>query len=54
MEEQTLVSREIVEGYLVEYYEVDDTIGFSVAITESAEIEFDSEDVTIPAYARTG
>ena len=45
MEERTLVSREIVEGYVV-----DDEIGFSVAIVNTRELEFDPENIMIPAW----
>ena len=49
MEEQTPVWTETVDGYLIEYFEVDDEIGYSVAFTDTREMAADPEDVTIPA-----
>lgn len=50
MEEQILISREIVEGHLIETYEVDNTVGFSVVISEVSDPEFDSESKTVPVW----
>ena len=51
MEQDKLISRESIDGYIVEVYEVDDIVGFSVVISDTNELEIDSEDVTIPVLA---
>lgn len=48
MEEQTLMSREFIEGYLVETYTAENEAGFAVAFSEIESVEIDYDNVRIP------
>ena len=49
MEEQTLMSREFIEGYLVETYTAENEAGFAVAFSEVESVEIDYDNVPVPA-----
>jgi hypothetical protein len=49
MEEQTLMSREFIEGHLVETYSAENEAGFAVAFSEIESVEIDYDNVPVPA-----
>ena len=49
MEQQNLVSREIIEGHLVETFTAENKAGFGVAFIEIDSVEIDYDDVPNPA-----
>ncbi len=51
MEEQTLMSREVIEGHLIETFEAENTAGFSVSFIDMDNVEIDYDDVPVPGEA---
>ena len=51
MEQQTLMSREFIEGHLVETYTAENEAGFEVAFSEVESVEIDYDNVPVPAVA---
>ena len=51
MEQQTLMSREFIEGHLVETYTAENEAGFSVSFSEVESVEIDYDNVPGPTDA---